>query len=502
MNVLGTHQKQSATMLDLQTKILLVDDDEISRSVFARVLSEFTASEVVECDNGLDAKTRFEHEQFPIVISDIRMPGLNGIELLREIRAHPNGLDTQVILITGFADVETALSALREGATEMLTKPIPITDLLQVVERAAQQWDALKQKKRRQRTTTSIPTTDADDSDRLQRSTMVLADKTIIGIFNRKFRSIIDIALRYNDDRNIPVLIEGETGTGKEVLAKVVHYGDGDDTSKPFVTVNCAAISASLFESELFGYVGGAFTGALPKGASGKMEAANGGTLFLDEVGEIPMPMQAKLLRALQEKMIYRVGGTERIPLDIRVIAATNRDLEKQVQDGGFRSDLYYRIAVGRIELPPLREQPASIPAMAQLFLAEFAREKQRDFRFISRDAVRMFEQYEWPGNVRQLRNLIEHAVLLYNAVELDSTHLAELEQRMQGVPESGFDGAVSLQVGSLQLPQDGLDLDALMYEIVRKSLDKFGGNQLATAKYLGLSRGRLRTLVAHLEKM
>jgi two-component system, NtrC family, response regulator AtoC len=487
-------------MLDLQTKILLVDDDEISRAVFARVLTEFTGSEVVECVNGLEAKKRFEQDQFPIVISDVRMPGLDGLELLHEIRAHENGRDTQVILITGFADVEMALLALREGATEMLTKPIPITEMLQVVERAARQWDALKRKKRRQQ----IPATNSseDDDDRLHRSTMQLADKTVLGVFSRKFRAIVDNALRYNEDRNIPVLITGETGTGKEVMAKIVHYGDSDDTSKPFVTVNCAAISASLFESELFGYVGGAFTGALPQGASGKMEAATGGTLFLDEVGEIPMPMQAKLLRALQERAIYRVGGNDRVTLDVRVIAATNRDLELQVKEGGFRSDLYYRIAVGRVELPPLREQKPSIPAMAQLFLAEFAREKQRDFRFISRDAVRMLEQYEWPGNVRQLRNLIEHAVLLYNAVELDSTHLAELEQRMQGVPESAHGSGGSLQVGAIQLPETDLDLDAVTYEIVRKALDKFSGNQLATAKYLGLSRGRMRTLVEHLDKM
>jgi len=487
-------------MLNLQTRILLVDDDEISRAVFARVLTEFTSSEVVECVDGLEAKKQFDQEQFPIVISDVRMPGLDGLELLREIRAHENGRDTQVILITGFADVEMALLALREGATEMLTKPIPITDMLQVVERAAKQWDSLKQKKRRRQ----IPESNViqKDGDRLHRSTMELADKTVLGIFSRKFQAVVDNALRYNEDRNIPVLITGETGTGKEVMAKVVHYGDSDDISKPFVTVNCAAISASLFESELFGYVGGAFTGALPQGASGKMEAANGGTLFLDEVGEIPMPMQAKLLRALQERAIYRVGGNDRVALDVRVIAATNRDLEQQVQDGGFRSDLYYRLAVGRMELPPLREQKPSIPAMAQLFLAEFAREKQRDFRFINRDAVRMLEQYDWPGNVRQLRNLIEHAVLLYNAVELDSTHLTELEQRMQGVPEPGHGGSGSLHVGAIQLPEANLDLDALTNEIVRKALDKFGGNQLATAKYLGLSRGRLRTLVGHLDKI
>ncbi len=488
-------------MLELRTKILLVDDDEISRSVFARVLTEFTASEVVECENGLDAKARFEQEQFPIVISDIRMPGLDGLGLLREIRSHPNGQDTQVILITGFADLETALSALREGATEMLTKPIPITDLLQVVERTVRQWEALKSRKRRQQISSEV-TIPVEMTERQVRSTIKLADKTIIGVFSRKFRTIIDTAMRYYEDRNIPVLIEGETGTGKEILAKVVHYGDDDDTRKPFVPVNCAAISASLFESELFGYVGGAFTGALPKGASGKMEAATGGTLFLDEVGEIPMPMQAKLLRALQERSIYRVGGTNRIPLDIRIIAATNRDLEKQVQDGGFRSDLYYRLAVGRIDLPPLREQKSSIPALAQLFLAEFALEKQRDFRFISRDAVRMLEQYEWPGNVRQLRNLIEHAVLLYNAVELDSSHLTELDHRMVGNADCSGGSGRELQVGSVQLPSEGFDLDEFTYEIVRKALDKFDGNQLQTAKYLGLSRGRLRTLVAHLENM
>lgn len=485
-------------MNERRLRILLADDDEMSRTVFARILGEFTGFDIVECSGGLEARDRFEESPFPLVISDVRMPGLDGLELLQFIRSHPEGRSTKVILITGFADLRMALLALREGATDLLTKPIPVTDLLQVVERATLAWRREQQPASRATLTDSSFVDDGLDPDRPVRSTFELPGNERIGVFSRPMRALVESALRYHRDRGIPVLIEGETGTGKEMMAKAVHFGGNQDDGHPFVTVNCAAISPSLFESELFGYVGGAFTGALPKGAKGKLEVANGGTLFLDEVGEIPLPMQAKLLRALQDHAIYRVGSTDRIALDVRIIAATNRDLEALVDRGEFRSDLFYRLAVGRMRVPPLREQRSAVPALAQLFLAELAAAKQRDFRFISRDAVAMLEQYDWPGNIRQLRNQIEHAVLLHNAVELDAHHLAQLKARMHG-DEAG--GLSVLQPGGFRLPDDRLDLDELTRDIVRRALAKFDGNQSRTADYLGLSRGRLRTLLSHLDE-
>jgi transcriptional regulator with PAS, ATPase and Fis domain len=283
-------------------------------------------------------------------------------------------------------------------------------------------------------------------------------------------------------------LIEGETGTGKEIIARMIHYGEGN-VDAPFITINCSAITPTLFESELFGYVEGAFTDARKKGRMGKFELAQGGTLFLDEIGDLPLDMQPKLLRALEAREIYRIGGTKRIKLDVRVICATNRELEKMVEENVFRRDLFFRLNVGRIYIPPLSERKEAIIPLALLFLEKYSKEKRKEFKAIHSDAENILYSHDWKGNVRELQNTIERIVLLYNDSELKPEHLNFLS------PAEAFVPSVSaVSPGSFVLPPDHLDLKGLEKEITRKALKKFKGNKTLTARYLGLSRSALRS--------
>jgi two-component system, NtrC family, response regulator AtoC len=315
-----------------------------------------------------------------------------------------------------------------------------------------------------------------------------------IGIFSNKMREIRDLSEKLHNDRTLPVLIEGETGTGKEVAARMIHYGHGDVTA-PFVSINCTAIPPNLFETELFGYEEGAFTDAKKKGAMGKFELAQGGTIFLDEIGDLPLDIQPKLLRVLEERAIYRVGGLKKIELDIRVICATNQNLFQKVKQGKFREDLFYRLNVAYIRIPPLRERKEAIAPLAQLFLTQFAEKKNRQFRYLHTDAVKILEDCPWPGNIRELQNTIERVVLLYDDIEVRPEHLRFLTD-MNGdllSDASQCDGNV-LQPGKIKLPPDKLDLKELEDEIVRKTLEKFDGNKTRTAEYLGLTRSALRS--------
>jgi transcriptional regulator with PAS, ATPase and Fis domain len=303
-------------------------------------------------------------------------------------------------------------------------------------------------------------------------------------------KAAVVLALRFHEDRNIPVLIEGETGTGKEVIARLVHQGNSRE-NRPFVSVNCSAISPSLYESELFGYEGGAFTGSKSRGAMGKMESSKGGTLFLDEIADMPLEMQPKLLRALQEKEIYRVGGSKRIKLDIRIIVATNRNLRQCMEQGHFRKDLFFRLNLGRIYIPTLREQKESIVPLSQMFLSIFAEQKKRRFRFIHRDAMKILEDYPWPGNIRELRNTIERVIILNDEEELRGEHLdfLTLDGREQQVEHGTM-----IKPGQIALPPSGLNLPDLELEIIRKTLYKFNNNKTKAAEYLGISRHAIRT--------
>ncbi len=312
-----------------------------------------------------------------------------------------------------------------------------------------------------------------------------------IGIFSDKTREIQEIAIKLHEDRQLPVLIEGETGTGKEIVAHMIHYGKNSDSSSPFIPINCTAISQGLFESELFGYEEGAFTGAKRKGAFGKLELAQKGTLFLDEIGDLPLDVQPKLLRVLEEREFFRVGGLKKIKLDIRIICASNRELEKRVNEGSFRQDLYYRLNVGHIRIPPLRERREEIIPLATMFLEAIARQKGKPVRILDPGAESILKNYDWPGNIRELQNVIERIVLLNSSPYVLPRHLDCLVPHPHHHLEKE---TCVLQPGYIVLPQGQLDLYRLEAEIVQKALKKFNNNKTHTAEYLGITRSALRS--------
>jgi transcriptional regulator with PAS, ATPase and Fis domain len=284
-------------------------------------------------------------------------------------------------------------------------------------------------------------------------------------------------------------LIEGETGTGKEVITKIIHFGEGG-TAVPFIDLNCAALAPSVFESELFGYEAGAFTGSLPKGQKGKLDLAFGGTLFLDEITEMPLELQAKLLRILQEKEFYRVGGLKKIKTDVRIICATNTDIEDKVEQGAFRRDLFFRLNAARIYVPPLRQRKDEIIPLAESFLARFAKEKGRCFEGISKEAGKVLFSYDWPGNIRELKNLIEYAVVMYNDTQLKTKHLDPLFK---------FKTGITTKNDSVLLPPANLSLVKRTNKIISEALRMHNGNKTDTARYLGMP---IRTLYRRLERL
>ena len=299
-------------------------------------------------------------------------------------------------------------------------------------------------------------------------------------------RKIIQTADTIHLDRNIPTLIEGETGTGKEIIARIIHYGK-EKNPAPFIAVNCSAISPSLFESELFGYEKGSFSGAKRSGQAGKLELAQGGSIFFDEIGELPLEMQSKLLRAIQQKEIYRIGGQNPIKLDIRFIFSTNRKLAEETKQGKFRLDLFHRLNAGYIHIPPLRDRKDEIAPLAQMFLQQYAKQKTSNFKFINPEAVEIMENYNWPGNVRELKNAIERIVLLHNENQVLPNHLSFLSDAFSDDINDKISGKITLD-----LPEGGIKLDDLLDEIILRTYQYFNGNVTHTADFLKISRNKV----------
>ncbi len=476
-------------------RILLVDDENLSRNMMAKYIKGLLGLEVTQCQDGSEAIDAFKENYFDLVISDIKMPNVNGLEVLKTIKKMPGGESTAIVLITGFAEIDTAVEALREGAYDYLYKPVDVNRMTEIIKKRLAEIQK----------SANAPNQAEDDDNKKdalsiynQRKNLLdngafftLPNDEKIGIFSRELKEVFSMAMVFHDDRSIPVLIEGESGTGKEVIAKIVHFGSNQETKAPLISINCSAISPSLFESELFGYEGHTFTGAKDSGMTGKLELAHTGTIFLDEIGDMPLEMQPKLLRVLQDKMLYRVGGQKPILLDIRVVAATNRGLDKLVAEGKFRQDLYHRLKIGWLSLPSLREQKSSIPAIAQMLLVETAQKRNKQFRFISKDAIKIMTDYEWMGNVRELKNVIERIVLLYDEIELRPEHLAIIKasNSLTNVSE----GYV-LKSGTFKLPEKSFNIKELEREIVQLALDKFNGNKSKTAQFLGLTLSALRS--------
>lgn len=505
-------------------KILIVDDHEPSRLAIADVV-EYLGHEAALCADGEEALAWCRGSAAPVVITDLRMPGMDGMELITALKDCPAMAQADFIVCTGHGDMESVIEAMRRGAYDFLTKPVNPRALQVVLERAVEHQalrtenDALTH--RFQQEVRSVTEVLRRELSHVRRRLLEVAGVGEVVAESPAMQRILAEAEMYRQDPLVPVLIEGETGTGKEVVARFIHFREDTDES-PLVDLNCSAISPELFESELFGYAPGAFTGSRKGGSPGKLELARGGTLFLDEVGDLPLSMQPKLLRVLETRVFYRVGGGKKIPFEGRIVCATNADLQEAVEAGRFRRDLFHRFHVGHIRIPPLRERVEEIEPLAGLFLRRFAKRRARRFHAIHPDALACLKAYPWPGNIRELENAIDRAVLMHDAEMLEPEHLSFLGDtagnqafgagsvgggQAGGMDQAGTQtrggagGVPVLTETSFALPGGSLDVEALNREILRRALEKFGGNKTRTADYLGLSRGALRNRLDRLDE-
>ncbi|TVM17132.1 sigma-54-dependent Fis family transcriptional regulator [Oceanidesulfovibrio indonesiensis] len=487
-------------------RVLIVDDNQDSLKSLELVLTDL-GHEPVALTSAEDALKAVDAEYFPLIVSDIRMPGMDGLELLSRLRSQQNSITSDVVLITGHGDRDTAIEALRKGAYDYLSKPLSAQELAAVVERCTEH-QALLLENQSWRTQFHSRLEEATQSLR-QHLTLAqerLRDTTGISEVVAESPAMVKLlreCLIYHEDPEVPVLLEGETGTGKEVLARLIHYGNKGN-SAPFVAINCSAIPTELFESELFGHDPGAYTGSSRQGAKGKLELAGKGTVFLDEIAEMPQSLQPKLLRVLEERSYYRLGGSKELPFRARVICAANRRLGELVDAGKFRRDLYHRLKVGHMVIPPLRERPQDIDLLAMHFLQRQAARKKKRFREIHSTTREILLSYGWPGNVRELENAIERAVLTSDGETLLPGHIYFLFSEDQNRRKVIFEGSEHFAEGAVCLndpdkfilPDDGLNLEELNQTLINKALDKFGGNKSRAAKYLGLSRYALHRRV------
>jgi two-component system NtrC family response regulator len=438
--------------------VLLADDEESFRRVHEYQLQE-AGYEVTSVGDGKAALDAFRDGLHDLVVTDIRMPGLDGLELLARLQAISAG--TPVIVVTGHGTIETAVEAMKQGAFDFLTKPFPNDQLRLTLERALE-FARLRR-----------------ENQELRRAVeQRFAFDNLIGSappMKRLFES-----LRLTARGESTVLITGETGTGKELVAQAIHFNSPRRTG-PFVTLNCGAIPESLIESELFGHVKGSFTGATSD-HPGKFEAADGGTLLLDEIAEIPLNLQPKILRVLQSGEVDRVGATSPVRTDVRIVAATNRDLEQMIEDGGFRKDLYYRLAVVPLRVPPLRDRREDIPLLAEHFLRKNAERSGRPGLRLPPEAFALFERFDWPGNVRELENAIERMVALSREDELS---IEALPARIRGHANGRSDS-------TFRLPPGGVELEQVERDLIEQALERHGGNRTQAAKALGLTRNTL----------
>ncbi len=439
--------------------ILVVDDEEKMQHLLSIMLTRQGYS-VDRAGDGRRALELIQANPYDMVISDIRMPHLDGMGLLAAIKEL--NIPCPVVFITAYATVDSAVDAMRQGVADYITKPFDEERILLTVER-----------------TLGISRIMAENIELKQQLRETTPSSEIVYV-SEKMARVMENATRVAAS-DTAVLITGESGTGKEVIARFIHAA-GPRGKARFVPVNCAAISPNLVESELFGYEKGAFTGA-DRRTKGKFEFADCGTLFLDEIGDLPLEAQAKLLRALQDKKIQRVGGNQEIPLDVRIICATNQDLKKLVEKGKFRQDLYYRINVFPIETPALRDRPEDIAPLAAHFLKRLS--GGIDVKMTD-GAVRTLTAYKWPGNVRELANAVERVMILYNG---DGMVTAETLSFLRSSASAPCDQSF------FKLPPEGVQLEALEQELVRQALEATGNNQTAAAKLLGLTRAKFRVL-------
>ncbi len=440
-------------------KVLVVEDEELMRSILRRLL-EGEGYEVATADSAESALRLFAENAFAVTVTDIKMSGMDGIDLLDRIKSLDG--ESLIIMITAFSSVDTAVAALRKGAYDYITKPFVNEDLLQSVKNAIAQNELFRENRALRR-----------ELNRHYNFSDVIGET---GSLKEVF-SIVQKVVHTNST----VLIQGESGTGKELIARALHF-NSSRSAKPFLAVNCGALPEALLESELFGHTKGAFTGAVAD-KSGLFRSAEGGTIFLDEIGEMPMQLQVKLLRALQEHEVMPVGSSASIKFDARIVAATNKDLELEVGNRNFREDLFYRLNVIEIALPPLRERPRDIRLLAKFFVSKSAAAQDQPPKSISEEALSSLEQYDWPGNVRELENAVERAFVLSG----ETIGVDDLPRKVRASAVASFDD-----------PSSNRTLEDVERRHIMHIMNEADGDKVQAAKTLGID---LSTLYRKLKK-
>jgi two-component system, NtrC family, nitrogen regulation response regulator GlnG len=469
-------------------RILVADDEESMRWVLSKALKK-KGFAIDLASDGDEALKLIRSNSYDLAILDIKMPGLSGLELLDRVRELKS--DLLVVIMTAEASMKNAVEAMKRGAYDYITKPFDL-DVI----------DAIVEKVNRAREMTSQVTSLKEElKERYQ------PDKTIIGnspAMREVYKTIGKVA-----PSDITVLIQGESGTGKELIARAIHF-NSKRLGKPFIALNCAAIPKELLESELFGFEKGAFTGAVER-KLGKFEQANGGTIFLDEIGDMPLDLQAKILRALQEKEVIRTGGNQSIAVDVRIVAATNQNLEEKVHRKEFREDLFYRLNVVPIHLAPLRERTEDIPPLVDYFLEKICTELDIPRKNCTPEALRQLVSYSWPGNVRELENTIMRAVILTSDPLLSMADFAGLAPRKGGEraqnEELSLEGIVDMKLRGCFSNMDKMEsgdvytmvLEQVERPLIRFVLEKTRGNQVKAADILGINRNTLRKKIQDL---
>jgi len=444
--------------------ILIVDDEKGQREILNAILNK-EGYEIIDVPGVREALEQLEKREFDLILTDLKMQGLSGLDLLEKVL----GDDPQqcIIMMTAHGTIDSAVEAIKKGAFDYLEKPLERDNLLLTLKRAFERINLMRENRVLQKRVESIQTI-----------------PSMIGE-HPKMREVFRVVAKIAATSST-VLIVGESGTGKELIAKAIHDGS-PRRDKPFMAINCAAIPDTLIESELFGHEKGSFTGASAK-EIGVFEAADGGTVFLDEIGEMNVSMQAKLLRAIQEKEVRRVGGKVNVPLDVRIVSATNKELEQEIRRGGFREDLFYRLNVIRINLPPLRERGNDVKTLAEFFVKKYSQATGIKVDGIARPALKLLMNYVWPGNVRQLESVIERSVLM-----AESNYIEPSDLPSEITSTSLFAGGIPFD-----LPPDGIDIEALEKGLIVKAMERADWVIGKAAPLLGMS---YKTLQYRLEK-
>ncbi len=444
--------------------ILIVDDEKGQREILKTILSD-EGYDVVTASNGKEALRAVYEGVFDAILTDLKMPDLDGVQLLTNILK--NRIHTSVVIMTAHGTIDSAVEAMKLGAFDYLTKPLERDELLVVVNKAIEKTKLLNENERLRG--------QLDERFKIE---------NIIGR-DGKMQEVLKIIKKVSNSSST-VLIFGESGTGKELAAKAIHH-NSPRRDKPFMDINCAAIPETLLESELFGYEKGAFTGASTK-KIGLFESANGGTLFLDEIGDMGIGLQARLLRAIQEREIRRVGGKDNIKIDVRIISATNKNIENDIKEGRFREDLYYRLNVIAFRMPPLRERMGDLPELVSFFISKYNKSLGGKINGISDNALNLLLNYSWPGNIRQLESVIERAVLLTDGTVIETDTLPpEISNKLIQIGKIDFD-----------IPNDGISFEELEREVLLKAMRKSNWVIAKAAQLLGMS---YRTLQYRLNK-